>query len=206
MNEGAALLAVDAEIEELLSLNQPEILGKRHSYFRVPGTVPESYEERFFELGSERLILAGICHFNGEKEQPFVHVLLGFEPNLKELEALKEFSQRQFHLFRPKLVSFSLRPSSPMAILLEERGVAAQRYFAGKIAEISRRTRPASCERVTGLIGARHESLLGSPAIYMTEFLLTGSFKGRGFAAGVQRKFLDSVNQDFQLIWGRRKL
>jgi hypothetical protein len=53
-----------------------------------------------------------------------------------------------------------------------------------------------------GLIGGRNESLLGSSAVYMTEFLLMRPFKGQGLAAALQRKFLDSLGPKFNLVWG----
>lgn len=53
-----------------------------------------------------------------------------------------------------------------------------------------------------GLIGGRNEPLLGSPAVYMTELLLMRPFKGQGLAAALQRKFLDSLESKFELVWG----
>jgi hypothetical protein len=56
--------------------------------------------------------------------------------------------------------------------------------------------------KLAGLIGARSEALLGVPAVYMTELLLTADFKKQNLAAALQRKFIDTVGPEFQLIWG----
>lgn len=55
---------------------------------------------------------------------------------------------------------------------------------------------------LAGLIGGYSENYLGKPAIYMAEFLLTSKFKGQGLAAVVQRKFINELPNDFELIWG----
>lgn len=56
--------------------------------------------------------------------------------------------------------------------------------------------------KIAGMIGARSEGLLGVPAVYMTELLLTTEFKKQKLAAALQRKFIDSLGPEFKLIWG----
>jgi GNAT superfamily N-acetyltransferase len=53
-----------------------------------------------------------------------------------------------------------------------------------------------------GLIGGRKEPLLGCPAVYITEFLLIPPFRGQGLAMALQRKFLDLLSSEFDLVWG----
>lgn len=55
---------------------------------------------------------------------------------------------------------------------------------------------------LAGLIGAQNELLLGVPSVYMTELLLLSRFKGQGLAVALQRKFIDLLPREFDLVWG----
>lgn len=256
----AALLGVIAEIDELIGLNSGDTTDGRHNHFQIPNTTVDDYKERLFEIKPGCQILAGIRHLSGSKDQPFVHILLGFMPTAQDLRLIKEFSLKHFRIFSPRHFSFWLRPSSALALELEEKGFAARRYIAGRRSSISQRPLPLGYERITlekmsgapegdwyekaysdfhseypelaqwvpiteknelqscadegllfrvlvdgiqaGLIGGRRESLLGNSAVYMTELLLTRPFKGQGLAVALQRKFIDSLETTFDLVWG----
>ena len=257
----SALLGILTEIDELDDLNNLETMESRRAHFQIPNTTADDYSERFFEIKPGCRMLAGIRHLSGKKDQPFVHMFLGFIPTSDDLPRLKELALKQFGVFFPKQVSFWLRPSSLLALDLETKGYAARRYIVGRFSKISKRPLPFGYERITlekmhgapdsggwyekaysdfhseypelerwvpitdskelqrcaddkllfrvlvdgnhaGLIGGRNEPLLGSPAVYMTELLLTHPFKGQGFAAALQRKFLDSMAPKFELVWG----
>jgi hypothetical protein len=53
-----------------------------------------------------------------------------------------------------------------------------------------------------GTIGGCKSTFLGVNAIYMNEILLTDSFRGKGFASQVQRIYLASLTDRFDLVWG----
>jgi len=259
ISEEIALLALAAEVEELDGLNCLGVTGSRHSHFQIPQTTSDDYRERFFEIQPGKTVLAGIRHLSGDRDQPFVSLLLGFVPTTTDLPLLQEFAAKDFAKFSPKRISFWLRPSAPLAIELEAKGMASRRYIVGRLADIRQSSLLKGHERISlsqtseldyawyekayadfhaenpelkkwvpitekeelqrcaeegllyqvsmdgenaGLIGGRSEPLLGTPAVYMTELLLTRSFKGQGLAPALQRKFLDSVAQRFTLVWG----
>ncbi|MGE0632442.1 MAG: hypothetical protein AB7O96_08550 [Pseudobdellovibrionaceae bacterium] len=53
-----------------------------------------------------------------------------------------------------------------------------------------------------GLIAAKRKDLLGKSGVYMTEVLLSKDFKGKGYAPAIQRKFIDELPKDIELVWG----
>ncbi|RYZ77724.1 MAG: N-acetyltransferase [Proteobacteria bacterium] len=53
-----------------------------------------------------------------------------------------------------------------------------------------------------GLIGAEHSDLLGLKGLYMGELLIHEQFKGRGYAVQMQREFLKTVGDEFEVVWG----
>jgi hypothetical protein len=55
---------------------------------------------------------------------------------------------------------------------------------------------------LAGLIGAQNEPLLEKPSVYMAELLLISKFKGQGLAVALQRKFIDELPKNFDLVWG----
>lgn len=255
-----AVAGVLSEIRELLYLNSADVLTARHTHFAVPETTEQDYEERFYELGEGKKVLAGIRHMNASVDHPFVSVYLGFSPNHADLAIIKKFAQESFKKFFPQNVSMELKPSSDITAELEKEIIPAREYFAAHIENIRASEKPSGYERIelqrlhtgidyswylkayadfhlenpelkqwvpiteqeelekcasegllfqalvdgkiAGLIGARSEALLGVPAVYMTELLLTADFKKQNLAVALQRKFIDTLGPEFQLIWG----
>jgi hypothetical protein len=255
-----AVAGVLSEIRELLYLNSADVLTSRHAHFAVPETTEQDYEERFYELGEGKKVLAGIRHMNASVDLPFVSVYLGFSPSHADLNLIKKFAQENFKKFVPQNVSLELKPSSALTAELEKDIIPAREYFAARIENLRASEKPKGYERielrrlhtdidyvwylkayadfhlqnpelkhwvpvteqeelekcasdgllfqaivdgkVAGLIGARSEALLGVPAVYMTELLLTSDFKKQDLAVALQRKFVDSLGPEFQLIWG----
>ena len=249
-----------SEIRELLYLNSADVLATRQAHFAVPETIETDYEERFYELGKDKKVLAGIRHLNASVDRPFVSVYLGFSPTHEDLALIRKFAQENFKKFSPQSVSLELKPSSAFAAELEKKFIPAREYFVGRIDRIRESEKPNECERIelvrlhagvdyswylnayadfhlenpelkqwvpvteqeelekcasegllfqavvdgkiAGLIGARSEALLGVPAVYMTELLLTTDFKKQNLAVALQRKFIDTLGLEFQLIWG----
>lgn len=138
LNAGAAMLT---EVNELLELNDLEWREKRSQHF---GGSPESYREEFYHL-SVGPALAGIRHLGGDREEAFVHFLLGFFPCARDLEELKALAQNQFAAFAPKSFSIWLRPGAsglPPPLRM------GRIFLAGRRIELLGNSRPAHYERV----------------------------------------------------------
>ncbi|WP_127717155.1 hypothetical protein [Halobacteriovorax sp. HLS] len=53
-----------------------------------------------------------------------------------------------------------------------------------------------------GLIAAIRSDFLGMPGIYFNEIFISKTWKGKGLAKAIQRKFLTSFSEDAKFVWG----
>lgn len=53
-----------------------------------------------------------------------------------------------------------------------------------------------------GLIAAKPEPLLGMEGVYFTDIMMSRAYKGKGLAPAVQRKFIDRLPEDCEIVWG----
>jgi len=53
-----------------------------------------------------------------------------------------------------------------------------------------------------GLIAGLKDDFLGKPAVYFIEILVNQGWKRKGFAKAIQRKFINDVCQEDEIIWG----
>ena len=53
-----------------------------------------------------------------------------------------------------------------------------------------------------GLIAAVRRNFLGSAGIYFNEILIDRKWIGKGFAKAIQRKFVATISEDEEMIWG----
>ena len=53
-----------------------------------------------------------------------------------------------------------------------------------------------------GLIAAIPQSLLGHRGVYFIELMMTADHKGKGLAQVLQRKFIDELPEQFDVVWG----
>jgi len=53
-----------------------------------------------------------------------------------------------------------------------------------------------------GLIAGIPQPLLGLHGIYFIEIMMTRQFKGQGLASVVQRKYIDSLPGNYEIVWG----
>lgn len=53
-----------------------------------------------------------------------------------------------------------------------------------------------------GLIAAKPRPLLGQDGAYFTDILLTGAYKGKGLASALQRRFIDLLPEEVEVVWG----
>lgn len=56
-------------------------------------------------------------------------------------------------------------------------------------------------ERI-GLIAAESSDFLGHSGVYFNEIFITKTFKGKGLAKNIQRKFIQDYCRYFQFVWG----
>lgn len=140
-----ALIGFAHEIAELLNLNDESTLKRRHAYFSVPHTTAGDFEECFLEIKPGCMALAGIRHVNSEKDKPFVHMMLGFEPTFGDLDKLRGVASKDFRPFGPLYLSFDLRPSLPLALDLQRGGFAGKSYMVGGIQTQSQISQSLGC-------------------------------------------------------------
>ncbi|MEO0770315.1 MAG: hypothetical protein AAFY72_12945, partial [Cyanobacteria bacterium J06649_4] len=96
---------VSRELDEILELNQPETLKKRLEWIGVGE--PADYLNHWLKT-DEGYVLAGIRHFCGNKEEPFVYIWPSFK--IKDVSALIKSTQPCFGRFSPKRYIFWTRP------------------------------------------------------------------------------------------------
>ena len=144
----SAVPGMQSEIDELLNLNCPDVLWKRLNYFQVPKSTEHDFEERFYDIGRDKLFLAGIRHLNSSVDRPFIHILLGFTPTLADLTKIEDLARKNFQVFSPKHLGLWLRPSLGCARSLEEKGLATRRYIVGRVQSLIQRPLPSGYERI----------------------------------------------------------
>jgi RimJ/RimL family protein N-acetyltransferase len=107
----------------------------------------------------------------------------GSEADLSWYEA----AYQDFHTQHPQLKEWV-----PMTSLDELRSSTAQGLLYHVLID----------GQQAGLIAAKREPLLGLTGAYMMELLLVPPFKGIGLASALQRKFVDELPPDIEVIWG----
>lgn len=251
--------SVVEEIDELLSLNDPEVMAKRAQHFAVADTTAGDYSENFYLLENGHRVLAGIRHLSSDPAHPFVHFVLPFVPSAQDIQFLAQVSRRKFSKFAPKYFSFLSRPSLGMADV--GRDLAAGRHVvAGRVAGLREAPATGTMSRISfepfdfengmtwyrqsytdfhsanpslsswvpitdeddlrscardgwifqvrvdgqraGLVAAERKKCIGDSGAYMMELLLVPPFKGQGLASEIQRKFIDVLPPDIELVWG----
>lgn len=93
------------DIEEVLSLNEPEVLKRRLAYVKIGQEA--DYINKWLET-REGLVLAGIRHMGGNLDEPFVFMWPSFK--IRDLKGVVGDIMPSFEIFKPKYVSFWVRP------------------------------------------------------------------------------------------------
>lgn len=57
-------------------------------------------------------------------------------------------------------------------------------------------------DKLAGLIGGENSPLLGLPALYIGELLISEELRGKGLAVEMQRQFLNLNKNEFDYVWG----
>lgn len=96
---------IGQELDAILDLNQPEILDKRLEYFSIGKA--SDYLHHWLET-DEGYVLAGIRHFGGNKEKPFVYIWSSFK--IKNINTIIRNIESYFKKFNPKSYNFWSRP------------------------------------------------------------------------------------------------
>lgn len=97
--------------EELKSgfndLNTDEVKKARHDFFQIPNSSEEDYTELIFKTGDGTYLMAGIRHFGGNKEFPFIHLVSSKKsPTLEDRKVWAKELKGYFEVFKPLHLSF----------------------------------------------------------------------------------------------------
>ncbi|CAN5710822.1 hypothetical protein BH10BDE1_BH10BDE1_03250 [soil metagenome] len=140
--------AVELEIQDLLKLNAIETKAKRCKHFAVEGVSESDYSENFYRLNDGRLVLAGIRHLAGSKDEPFAHFVVSFVPDESDLKTLVQFARETFAMFRPKQISFSVSTATSVIDTLGQNLRASRNHVVGRVADIRKRDHPKFCQSI----------------------------------------------------------
>ena len=92
---------VAKEFEEVLTLNNPDVLEKRHGYFGIGEA--EDYLNRLIET-DEGPIVAGIRHLGNDRDKPFVLIWPSFK--ISSLKNISECIKPHFEIFKPESICY----------------------------------------------------------------------------------------------------
>lgn len=97
-------------LKEYQNLNSEEVKKKRFSYFEIPNTKLDDYNEHLISLDDKNKVMAGIRHLGGNAKKPFVHVATNFRLNTREeLLTLYDKIKSHFKMFNPLWVESSFK-------------------------------------------------------------------------------------------------
>jgi hypothetical protein len=176
-----------AELKEFAATNFRVFTPRDVSF-----SVKTSAEAHLASLGNitfARRYVAGRISTIKAMPRPHEYGRISLEGAISEADffAWYEAAYQEFHREQPQL-----RAWVPMTSLQDLRNCSEQGLlFIAKIAG-----------QRAGLIAAQREPLLGLTGAYMTELLLLTPFKGKGLAPALQRKFVDELSSDIEMIWG----
>lgn len=117
---------ISLELEEILELDQAEILNQRLSWVGVGKA--SDYLNRWLET-DEGYVLAGIRHFSGNREKPFVHIWPSFKIN--SIDNVIKSIGPHFRIFKPKHYHFWCRPDCN-----DSDATVIQQRFIGRIQDM----------------------------------------------------------------------
>lgn len=106
-DETVALPFLKSELEGgFHDLNTEEVKKARYQYFEIPEATEDDYGEFIFRTSDGEYLMAGIRHFSGNKDIPFVHVISSLSN--PPLETLREWGKELveiFAIFKPLFLS-----------------------------------------------------------------------------------------------------
>ena len=112
---------ISLELDEILELNQAEVLNSRLNWVGIGED--SDYLNRWIET-SEGYVLAGIRHFSGNREKPFVYFWPSFK--IKSISDVIGSIEPHFEIFNPKHYHFWCRPDCNHS----EAAVIQQRFIS----------------------------------------------------------------------------
>lgn len=132
-----AIESLVEEVNDLISLNENDVKTSRAEYFKIPGTTPEDYSERLFEVGSKKAALAGIRHLSGDVKRPFVAIQTNYQvQTLDDLMPLAKIVRQEFSTFKPMDLNFWVNPQSEISTDLHRTLSPSQMYVASRLNNI----------------------------------------------------------------------
>lgn len=125
---------MDQQLEASLALNDNETKNKRCEFFKINKSIPEDYTEKILAVDPFGSVVAGIRHIGGNPDEPFINIWPSFLiQSIDDLEQVKRAILPSFKVFKPKCLSFWLKPSSKIAQEVEAIITPSLRVVAGDI-------------------------------------------------------------------------
>ena len=108
INKKRAIQNITQELyEQFIDLNSLETKEARWKHFDITHSTPDDFQERFYNVDSERRIIFGIRHEGANREEPFVQIYTDFEFNAAEMMVIyKKHLADFFKVFKPKEIRF----------------------------------------------------------------------------------------------------
>ncbi|MEZ4913324.1 MAG: hypothetical protein R2798_04650 [Chitinophagales bacterium] len=111
LNETLALNFLTEEINtKLTELNKAETKEKRWAFLKIPHTKPDDFAEIQLQIADTKKIIAGIRHFNQQKDKAFVAIQTNFITHKEELKDIyKQYLGNIFGKFSPQYLRYFTR-------------------------------------------------------------------------------------------------
>lgn len=134
------------EIQASWDLNKDTTKEWRHDFFKIDKAEIEDWGTFLHDFEGFKAMY-GIRHFNGNKKEPFVHVLLSNYDNLEnKLPLVKEVIENRLAVFQPKQLFLYLSPS--MAEKLHCSYNHYQATWAARITRIKAASLPPNYKKI----------------------------------------------------------
>ncbi|MCR9204019.1 MAG: GNAT family N-acetyltransferase [Halobacteriovoraceae bacterium] len=108
LDRNVSLPFVTEELESGFNdLNSDDVKKARHEFFQIPKAKEEDYGEFIFKTADGIYLMAGIRHFGGNKEYPFIHLVSSKkDPSLDDRKIWAKELKNFFEVFEPLHLSF----------------------------------------------------------------------------------------------------
>lgn len=150
INIEAASSTLEHELQKRLQLNDPKTTYQRHDFFKIPNSKQKDYEERLFQVAMNKNVLAGIRHFGGNVEKPFISLWPDYEfETLVDLKEVYSVIADEFAVFGPKHLSLWVNSKQKLGLQLSSVLTPSLRYVVGSVKEIKNKPLPPNSEKVS---------------------------------------------------------
>ena len=133
VDQNLAINNLIEEVNECLSLNDDSKKEERFNHFNIPGTKPNDYSEKLFEINGQEAILAGIRHLGGNPHKPFIAIRANHSlDSYRNLSKVASIVQNEFSVFKPAYMSIWVNHQFNLIEDSKWLGEQGQKYLAGR--------------------------------------------------------------------------